>query len=165
MILAGSADGTIKVWDMQGSTLFEFPTAHEGGLTSMVGNPKAQALYTGGKDGSLKFWSQAARGDFEGTQGSAVTALAVSPDGKRVLSGGADGKVKVWDADTHKLLMTIDAGHTGGVTAIAVSPDGSLIVTGGADKKGRAWDAHGDPLKTVDVHDGTVTVILFESRP
>ncbi len=122
-------------------------------------------LYTGGKDGTLKYWSQGARGSFDGSQGSAIKVIAVTPDGKKVLTGGADGKVKVWDADAHKLLSTIDADHTGGVTAITISPDGNLFVTGGVDKKVRGWDANGTLLKTVDAHDGAVTTILFRAEP
>jgi WD40 repeat protein len=165
LVITGSADGSVKICDAQANYANPIPLdTAQGGLTCMAGNATHQELYTGGKDGTLKYWSQAAQSSFDGMQGSAITSIVVSSDGKQVLTGGADGKVKVWDTDKHKLLTTIDAGHTGGVTAIAISPDGNLIVTGGADKKICGWSASGTLLKTVEVPDGAVNVILFRKE-
>ncbi|HZO87238.1 MAG TPA: WD40 repeat domain-containing protein [Chthonomonadaceae bacterium] len=94
MIISGGADGMMTVWDAAGNPTISFPTEHEGGLTSMTPHPKERMLYTGGKDGKIKYWSQAAQGTFEGAQGSAVTALAVLPDGKNSSPAGPTARSK-----------------------------------------------------------------------
>ena len=43
-----------------------------------------------------------------------VLAVAVSPDGRTIVSGSHDRTVKVWEAESGRLLRSLE-GHTGGV--------------------------------------------------
>jgi WD40 repeat protein len=65
--------------------------------------------------------------------------VAVSPDGRTIVSGSWDNTVKVWEAESGRLLRSLE-GHTGGVNAVAVSPDGRTIVSGSWDHTIRAWN-------------------------
>jgi WD40 repeat protein len=60
--------------------------------------------------------------------GGFITALAVSRDGKTIASASRDGAVRVWEADTGKLLRSIQ-GKSPYPVGVAFSPDGQQLLT------------------------------------
>lgn len=160
MILTAGADGYIKIWDEMGNKLMEL---EHPGLRSFAVNFTEATLYTADKEGGIKWWTQASgNGDFDGTQGAAITAMANTPDGKMLLTGGANGVIKVWDTDSKKMVAEVGEAHKGGVSAITVSPDGQSVITAGADKKVKVWSAKGKLLKTIEnAHEGGITGIVY----
>jgi WD40 repeat protein len=162
-LVSASTDGKFEISSEDGATsIASIDTEHSGGLKAIATNPAKQITFTAGGEGDLKYWSPAGKGKFDGGQGAAVTALALSADVKRLASAGADGKVKIWDAETHKLLKTIDSGNAGRINTLALTPDGAVLVTGGADGKVRAFDtATGQIEHEQAAHEGGVTVLIL----
>ena len=162
-LVSASADGKFEISSEDGSTsIASIDTEHSGGLKAIATNPARQITFTAGGEGDLKYWSPAGKGKFEGGQGAVVTALALSADVKRLASAGADGKVKIWDAETHKLVKSIDSGSPGRINTLALTPDGAVLVTGGADGKVRAFDiATGQMEHEQAAHEGGVTVLIL----
>ena len=70
----------------------------------------------------------------------AVVNICMSPDGKRIVTTSLDFTAKLWDAQTGKLLVTMDE-HKNFVTSAAYSSDGNKILTASYDKTARIWDA------------------------
>jgi WD40 repeat protein len=58
-----------------------------------------------------------------------VLSVGFSPDGKRVVTASADRTARVWEADTGKLLLTLE--HPRGVGRALFSPDGRRLLTVG----------------------------------
>lgn len=56
-----------------------------------------------------------------------VPDVAYSPDGTLLASMGADGMIKLWDANSGKLLRTLDGGTRELGSSVAFSPDGSAL--------------------------------------
>jgi WD40 repeat protein/serine/threonine protein kinase len=75
---------------------------------------------------------------YEGHSGN-VLGVAFSPDGRRVLSSSSDGTVRLLDAQTGKLLRTMNHPRA---RSVAFAPDGKrAISTGwGGDGSLRLWD-------------------------
>ena len=69
----------------------------------------------------------------EGGIGRVLLCLAFSPDGRMLASGSWDNYIQLREADTGKLLLTLDK-HTDGVRSVAFSPDGSTLASGGYDQ-------------------------------
>jgi WD40 repeat protein len=56
-----------------------------------------------------------------------------------VASGGSDGTARLWEAESGKLLASLQ-GHSGGVWGVGLSANGSVLASGGADGAVRLWD-------------------------
>lgn len=74
----------------------ELPAAHAGGVTDIAFSPGGEWLVTGGRDGTLKFWSVDGELLATLTTVAPVEAVAVDPDSRYVASALADGSVILW---------------------------------------------------------------------
>jgi WD40 repeat protein len=162
LLIIGVADGKLEIAGEDGSSIASLDTEHSGGLRANASSRAKPVTYSAGAEGKVKYWSETASGEFDGSQGSAVTTMSISADGNRLVTGGADGKVKVWDTGTYKLVTTLDSGMKSALTAVTVSPDGVYIVAGNAEGKAFAFEAAtGELVKQTDAHTGAVTAIVY----
>jgi WD40 repeat protein len=66
-----------------------------------------------------------------------VRSAQFSPDGKQIVTASEDKTAKVWDAETGKLLASIE--HRELVRSAEFSPDGEQIATASSDKTAKVW--------------------------
>lgn len=71
--------------------------------------------------------------------GGEILFTALSANGTRVLTAGSNHIARTWDADTGRLLASINTGDE--IHSAAVSPDGGKIVIGGSKDDATVWDA------------------------
>jgi WD40 repeat protein len=67
-----------------------------------------------------------------------VNDAAFSPTGNILATASSDNTVKVWNANTGKMLHSINA-HKQSLQSVRFSPDGGLFVTTGGDGFARLW--------------------------
>ena len=60
--------------------------------------------------------------------------------GKRVVTASTDSKVRIFDADSGKLIHTLE-GHIDRVESASFDPEGRRIVSSSFDATVRVWDA------------------------
>ena len=92
-IISGSADHTVRIWDVQTSSCEEVFMGHSQGVWSVTCRNDGRIVVSGSTDGTIRVWDcNAGRCDqvLEGHNGSPVWAIAMAPDGKRVVSGSSD---------------------------------------------------------------------------
>ena len=151
IIVSGSIDQTVRVWDAATGNLVGAPlSGHTGRVTSVaVGQVDGRAIIVSGSiDQTVRVWD-AATGNLVGAPLSGhtgrVTSVAVGQvDGRAIIvSGSIDQTVRVWDAATGNPVLAPLSGHTGQVTSVAVGQvDGrAIIVSGSIDRTVRVWDA------------------------
>jgi len=143
LVLTGSYDGTVKVWDVASGDLvvqLEGPEDIEWASWHTKGN----AVIAGSKDGTIWMW-MTHNGQcvqvFAGHDGL-VSAGCFSSDGKLVCSGGEDGTVRIWAPKTGACRHVFDGklGHDAAVTCIASDEqDPELLATG---KLFPHWQCH-----------------------
>ena len=130
-VVAGTGEGTIKLWDAgAGRELHTLP-GHQGFVTAFAFNPDSRRLASAGRDGLVKVWDVPAGEELWEYKGhlNEVYGVAFSPDGERLVSGGADGTVQVWDATQEQERVSLH-GPEGSVFAAAFDPDGRHLATG-----------------------------------
>ncbi|WP_435008643.1 WD40 repeat domain-containing serine/threonine protein kinase [Tundrisphaera lichenicola] len=148
-LLAGTADGESRLWDLDRSAPILSIT--HGGEVHCVGfRPGADSFATASGDGTGRLWD-ALNGRPIGeplTHRDRVDRLAFRPDGLMVATGSPDGTVRLWCASTG-LPIGPPLEKAGKGRSMAFSPDGRRLATGGVDAVVRCW-------KVPDPVEGTV---------
>ena len=96
-VIAGSLDGVVKIYDVEGKKELQELNAHDG-IWALALSPDGSKLATGGYDQTIKIWD-ATTGKEQKTIKAhlgTVTALSFSPDNQWLASGSTDGVVKIW---------------------------------------------------------------------
>jgi WD40 repeat protein len=150
VLVSGSADNTIRLWDARSGALINQPLAgHTGEVTAVaLGVIDGSAVVvSGSKDGTIRRWN-APGGSLicqllTGHAGD-VTAVALGAvDGRVAMaSASGDGTIRLSDARTGSLIGQLLTGTTG-VTAVALGAvdDRTVVVSGSTNGTIRLWDA------------------------
>jgi WD40 repeat protein/serine/threonine protein kinase len=164
-LISGSADQTVKVWDVPtGQNTFTL-TGHADKVSGVAISADGARLVSGSADGTVRVWN-ATTGrnllNFPGhTRGA--TSVALRSDGQRLASGSGDGTVRVWNAISGSILISRKE-HTDRVTTVVFSTDGKRLVSGSADGTVKVWDAHtGQITLTLKGHTRGVTSVAISA--
>ncbi|KAJ1991255.1 U3 small nucleolar RNA-associated protein [Dimargaris cristalligena] len=113
LVATGSADSTVKVWDLEGGFCTHNFKGHQGLVSSVKFHPDTESadwvLVSGGEDGNIRCWNMHTRACVAtlSDHTSVIRGLAFSPNCKMLLSSSRDRSINVWRMDTHKLIKTI----------------------------------------------------------
>ena len=123
LLCSGSADKTIKVWDIKTGDCLRTLEGHEGAITCLV--DADGLLCSGSADNKIKVWDKdtgeclhTLKGHtkrFIGRNGEwmikGIISLAYADDGK-LISCAEDGTIRFWNIDTGDCLDTWDEDYT-----------------------------------------------------
>ncbi|MBL8793177.1 MAG: serine/threonine protein kinase [Planctomycetia bacterium] len=137
LLASGSADRTVRLWDLASGTERARLTGHEGTISAVAFVPvegSTTRLVSAGEDGTIRIWDRESARPVWVLRGHSggVRCLAVSPDGQRLVSGGGDGVVKVWEATTGRELASRTL-HAAPVEALAIAPDGQQLASANSE--------------------------------
>lgn len=119
-----------------------------------------------GQFGSVKLWmaepgggGKPVRDLVESTD--SVFAVSFSPDSKLLAAAGADRAIRIWEAESGKLLATIED-HADWILDVAFSPDGKRLASASRDKTSKVFDVvKKESLVTFPGHAQTVECVSF----
>lgn len=163
-LLSGSADGTVKVWDLDCGKPVTTLAVHDGTVNSACYNHNGTCILTASSDGTIKITNV----------GSAQTVLCMnnrlkascavySPCGKYIACGSEDGSISLWDAESGNLLDEF-IGHGKWVGTVRFSKCGSLLLTASLDGTAMLWDV--ESVSCINVfqgHNGCVNSAEFSN--
>lgn len=156
--LSGSADGTVRGWDLESGQLRYALNDHSQAVTSMVVTPDGLSALSGSADGTVRVWDPETgnpRFTLAGHLGP-VISVVVTRDGRSALSVSVDRTVRVWDLDTGEVQGSF-AG-IGLVIASATDADQCWVVPSSAEDTLQLCDlAQGPVGYSLIAHDGRVT--------
>ena len=145
LIVSGSGDGTIQLWDAQtGGQVGNPLKGHTNSVNSVAFSPDGRHIVSGSWDKTIQLWDAQTGGQVGNPlkgHTSSVNSVAFSPDGRHIVSGSQDKTIRLWDAQTGGQVGNPLQGHTSLVNSVAFSPDGRHIASGSRDKTVRLWDA------------------------
>lgn len=178
IIVIGTREGTLEVFDIAASSLLDTITAHERDIWSLQVSPDGKSLVTGAADKSAKFWQfKVVQEEVLGTSRKNakltlvhsrtlqvtddILSVCFSPDERLLAVSTLDNTVKVFFVDSLKLFLTL-YGHKLPVLSMDISYDSKLIVTSSADKNVRVWGLDfGDCHKAFFAHQDSILSVLF----
>jgi WD40 repeat protein len=154
ILVSGSRDNTIKLWDVKTGQEINTLTGHGNSVFSVAINPQGDILASGSKDRTIKLWNlQTNQVIRTWRHKDGVKTVVFSHDGRILASGSYDGTIKLWEVKSGRLLNTINA-HKDGVLAIAFTPDDQIIASGGREEMIKMWEVSSGKLKQTIRADG-----------
>ncbi|EXJ58322.1 hypothetical protein A1O7_05747 [Cladophialophora yegresii CBS 114405] len=178
IVVVGTREGTLEVFDIAASILLDTIDAHERDIWSIQVSPDGKSLVTGSADKSAKFWQfKVIQEEVLGTTRKTsrltlvhtrtlkvaddILSVCFSPDERLLAVSTLDSTVKVFFVDTLKLFLTL-YGHKLPVLSMDISYDSKLIVTSSADKNVRVWGLDfGDCHKAFFAHNDSILAVNF----
>jgi WD40 repeat protein len=164
-LATGSADKTVRIWDVAGRSQVACLRGHEGIVTGVFYSFDGRRLASASTDGTLRIWDAINCTEAPLLIGHRrpLTSIAFSQDGRRIVSGARDNTAHVWDTRSG-LRVSCLAGHRGVLTSLAFSPDGHRVVSGSEDQTVRIWEAaRGVSLACLEGHAGPVEMVFFSA--
>lgn len=136
LLMTGSYDKTIKIWNVDTGKLLRTLTGHTRGVRTLAFDE--QKLISGGLDGTIKVWNYRTGQCISTYTGHSEGVISVDFHDKVIVSGSADSTVKVWHVDT-RTCYTL-RGHTDWVTSVKIHSKSKTLFTASDDATVRLWD-------------------------
>jgi WD40 repeat protein len=139
--LSGSADGTLRLWDLAtGEQLRCFP-GHSTIVWAVAVAPNGCQALSADHNGVVRLWDIASGDELLQFQHpGAVWSVKFIPKTSQMITAGNDGAIRVWDLRDSKKPVSAWQAHRGQVRSVAVSADGKRILSGGTDGAVWLWD-------------------------
>jgi serine/threonine protein kinase len=161
VLLAGRADGSVTLWQMDTGEKLAEVKEHEGPVWGAAFLGSSKQFATVGQDDKVRLWDNARLRSVWSEHKKAVFAIAYNPHAHLIATASADKTVKLWDEKRRRLIRSYDASDED-VRAVAISPDGSLLASAGNDKTISLWSTAADgKLRTLTGHTNRVVSVAF----
>jgi serine/threonine protein kinase len=98
-LASGSADKTIKIWNLSTGQEIRTLTGHSDPVRSVAFSPDGQTLASGSFDKTIKIWNLSTGQEIRTLTGHSnwVNSVAFSRDGQTLASGSYDKTIKIWN--------------------------------------------------------------------
>ena len=161
LIASASADGTARLWGIDGSIVDRFEV-EDTQVLSVAFSPDGQQLAMGLENGTIELWQLGENKRLLDTlqnHTGPVTTVDFSPDGQRLASASEDKTVRLWGADGTPLKELSE--HIAAVRTVLFSPDGKTLASAADDRTIRLYTPDGKSLKTLRGHSAQVKGLAF----
>ncbi len=171
IIVSGSLDRTIRVWDAE--TRRQLAVLHtseqsiayvnvsaDGRFVAIVGG---NILYSTGGGDTVEVLDIESGRRLVTLRGhrKQVREVCFSPDGEQIATVAFDGTVGIWNLRDGQRMFSLE-GHWDTVTSVIYSPDGRRVASGSYDKTVRVWDAtNGKEIVTLCGHEAPIYCVRF----
>ncbi|KAL4433374.1 hypothetical protein ABPG74_017478 [Tetrahymena malaccensis] len=173
ILASGSADYTIKIWDLQSGEALKTISGHTGDILCLcqpfkILLPKKypdfadqRCLISGSSDKTIRVWklnkknNQAIQVRNLVGHKDYVQTLVMLPDDSTLVSGSLDKSILLWNIHTGQNLAKLD-GHTSFITRINLYSE-RVILSSSTDGTLRFWDVNiKSCVHTLEGHQGAV---------
>jgi len=168
-IASGSADDTVKLWEVETGLLIKTFYHHVNNvisvaftsddrfiLSSTCSTVKSFEVSSGKLINTFQQDSDERRFDCWH-----LKSVSFSPDGQHIASVCRDNTIKLWEAESEKLINTIQ-GNSIDLNYLRLSPDGRRIVTGSSDNTVKLFEVgSGKLISTFQGHSNYITSVSF----
>ncbi|XP_027041127.1 ribosome assembly protein 4-like isoform X3 [Pocillopora damicornis] len=134
-IITGSADRTIRMWDVRSGRSIHKLKGHKGGVRCLQFDD--EKIVSGSWDMTIMVWHIVKFHRLKVLYGHSGCVSCLQFKGKILVSGSHDRTLRIWDTDTWECESEIE-GHEGAVTCLQLN--GDYLVSGSIDRTLKLWD-------------------------
>lgn len=164
--VTGSADRTVKIWDLASGRLKLTLTGHISAVRGISISPRHPYMFTVGEDKTVKCWDLEQNKVIRNYHGhmSGVYCVSLHPTLDVLMTGGRDSTVRVWDVRTRGQIFVL-GGHRDTVNAVVTQAVDPQIISASVDSTIRFWDlAAGKCSATLTNHKKGVRALARNPR-
>eukprot|EP00252_Welwitschia_mirabilis_P025246 TRINITY_DN7802_c0_g1_i1.p1 TRINITY_DN7802_c0_g1~~TRINITY_DN7802_c0_g1_i1.p1 ORF type:complete len:492 (-),score=86.44 TRINITY_DN7802_c0_g1_i1:258-1733(-) len=157
----GSADRTIKIWEVATGKLKLTLTGHIEQIRGLAVSSRHPYMFSAGDDKQVKCWDLEQNKVIRSYHGhlSGVYCLALHPTLDILCTGGRDSVCRVWDVRTKAQIFAL-TGHSNTVCSVFTQALDPQVVTGSHDTTIKLWDlAAGKSMSTLTYHKKSVRAL------
>lgn len=109
-ILSGSADRTVRLWDVQTGQVIRIFQGHTNGVTGVAFNPQGTQFLTVSADNTMRLWDVVSGEVIRvfNAHTEALTDVALSRSGDMALTASIDGTARVWRISLDSLVRWVE---------------------------------------------------------
>ncbi len=155
ILISGSADRTIKVWNAVNGNLKFTLNGHVDSITALAISPCDRFLISGSVDGELRIWdliNPTAKPIIIDNHFSSIAAIKITSDGNYFVSSSKDKTVRLWRIkDTEQVFVWSQNANY--VDSLAINLDSKTIAFGISNGTVQLWNLmNQELLQTIDTY-------------
>ncbi|KAL6058537.1 F-box/WD repeat-containing protein 7, variant 2 [Balamuthia mandrillaris] len=160
-IVSGSADETVKVWDLKTKQCVHALKGHVYTVKSVQFDESRIISGGGTKDRTLKIWDMRTGACLHTLEGHKGGVFALQYDQDKIVSGATDRTMRIWSMRTKKCTKIL-RGHKHDIYCLQYEGNTLISGAGSGDRTLCVWDMEvGKPLQELQGHQGGVFCLYF----
>ena len=157
VLITGSYDATIKVWDLETCKVIRTLRGHDSGIRCLQFDDTK--LISGSMDTTIKVWNWHTGECISTYNGHNGGVIGLHFDSALLASGSVDNTIKIWNFEDKSTLVL--RGHTDWVNAVKIDSESRTVFSASDDCTVRLWDLDtGACIKTFEGHVGQVQQVI-----
>ncbi|KAK5136718.1 hypothetical protein LTR08_002371 [Meristemomyces frigidus] len=150
VLITGSYDSTVKVWDIASGKELRTLTGHTSGIRCLQFDDTK--LMTGSLDNTIKLWNWRTGQCLRTFQAHTAGIITLHFSGHYVASGSKDKTIRVWNSETKQTFLL--RGHSDWVNCVKVDQASRTLFSASDDLTVRLWDL--DSRQCIRIFEGHV---------
>ncbi|KAJ5609831.1 hypothetical protein N7528_009097 [Penicillium herquei] len=160
LIVSGSRDDSIKIWDTMSGRCLQTLTDHTDMVLSVALSHDSSLLASRSQDGTIKIWNTECGKCLKTLMESQSVRQVVFSHDSKLLASTSDHVIKFWDPASGQCVWKTPESN-GYVEALTFSHDSELFASC-SENTVMIWDTRrGDCLKTLQGHEWGVRSVIF----
>lgn len=164
--ITGSADRTMKIWDLVSGNLQLTLSGHIMAVRDMVISSRHPYLFSCSEDKTVKCWDlekNVVIRDYHGHL-SAVYTIDIHPEIDVIVTGGRDSSVRVWDIRTRTPIHVM-TGHRSSVNKVKCQSADPQVISCSMDSTVKTWDlVSGKCANTITFHSKSMRAFCLNEK-